>query len=290
MSEVTSSPTTALCAIMRNEGPFVLEWIAHHRALGFDQIIIYDNESTDDLPRLCHSLSNAGAIIYRPWPDPELGCVISPQILAYQHAVANLTTNWLCCLDADEFLVLEHASTIQEFLANAGLAGMPIALNWKLFGSSGAIDASPDPVTERFIRCGSDLHPANAVIKTFGPRWLLHAGAHIHIHGWPLVAGQFYVDASGARVEVESNTFLRPPCWKHAWINHYIVKSREEFERKRVRGDASVPMGREDKFSRTYETYFIPYDVNQDQDVTILRFKTAREREHHRLLKLVAGH
>ena len=32
---------------MRNEAPFILEWIAYHRAIGFDDFLIYSNDCSD---------------------------------------------------------------------------------------------------------------------------------------------------------------------------------------------------------------------------------------------------
>ena len=31
----------AVCAIFKNEGPFLLEWIAYHRAQGLDYFVLY---------------------------------------------------------------------------------------------------------------------------------------------------------------------------------------------------------------------------------------------------------
>lgn len=90
-----------------------------------------------------------------PWPDPVDSPEYGPQVYAYQHAARHLDTDWLCCLDADEFLVLETAATVQDLVADAGHDGMPIALNWRNFGSGGAVTAGLGLVTERFQRCGN---------------------------------------------------------------------------------------------------------------------------------------
>ena len=37
----------ALCGIVRNEIRSVVEWLAHYKALGFTDFLIYDNSSTD---------------------------------------------------------------------------------------------------------------------------------------------------------------------------------------------------------------------------------------------------
>lgn len=272
-------PTVALCAIMRNEGPYVLEWIAYHRVIGFDQIIIYDNQSTDDLPAICRLLAEAGVILYVPWPDPTNSPEHGPQVYAYQHAAVHLDADWLCCLDADEFLVLENACTVQDLINSAGHAAMPIALSWRNFGSSGALEKAPGLVIERFVRCGTTESVGNIIIKTLGPKSAIRAGATVHIHGWPLAEGQYYVDATGCPVDIERSTWLKPPRWKGAWINHYIVKSLEEFKRKAARGNASMGSDRPEKYGRTYESYFIPYDQNDVEDRTIqsLLDKTLQE-------------
>lgn len=280
-------PTVALCAIMRNEGRYILEWIAYHRGIGFSPVVIYDNLSDDGTAQLCEPLARAGAIEYVPWPDPPPGGEHGPQVYAYEHAAARLQADWLCFLDADEFLVLDAASTIQDFLLSAGRAAMPIALNWRIFGSDGAQSASAGLVTDRFVRCGSSDRPVNSHIKTIGPMSALAGGARVHIHGWPLGSGQHYVDATGAPVEVEDSTWLRPARWQGAWVNHYIVKSREEFERKSARGRATVAPGRADKFNRTLESYFTPYDANEEEDRTVQRFRAVLTDELRRLERIV---
>ena len=184
-----------------------------------------------------------------------------------------MRTGWLCFLDADEFLVLEHAWTVEAFLAQAGAAGMPIALNWRIFGSSGEVSAGPGLVIDRFVRCGRATEDVNRHIKTLGPTSILKDGARVHVHGWVLERpGLFTVDAAGRPVSVEGCTFTAP-CWHGAWINHYIVKSREEFEAKRRRGKATHARSAPDKHDRDYGNYFTPYDRNEEEDRTIHRFR-----------------
>ena len=32
---------------MKNEGPYILEWVAHYKALGFDRIVVCTNDCED---------------------------------------------------------------------------------------------------------------------------------------------------------------------------------------------------------------------------------------------------
>ena len=42
------SPYLAVCAIYRNEAPYLREWIEFHRLVGVERFFLYNNESTDD--------------------------------------------------------------------------------------------------------------------------------------------------------------------------------------------------------------------------------------------------
>ena len=37
----------AVCAIFKDEGPYLLEWLAFHKLIGVDLFFLYDNDSSD---------------------------------------------------------------------------------------------------------------------------------------------------------------------------------------------------------------------------------------------------
>ena len=93
-----------LIATMRNEAPFILEWLAYHRVIGFDAAIIWSNDSDDGTTALLNRLDEAGVIAHRHWsPDAERPIVDQ---LAEDAAQARLFEDgdWVMWLDADEFL------------------------------------------------------------------------------------------------------------------------------------------------------------------------------------------
>ena len=45
---------------MRNEGPFILEWVAWQKMLGFENILIMHNDCTDHTPQLLRLLDRVG--------------------------------------------------------------------------------------------------------------------------------------------------------------------------------------------------------------------------------------
>ena len=262
-----------LCLIVRDEVDSLIEWIAYHRMIGFDKIVIYDNQSADGTSELLASLAIGGLIEHIEWPSNLFSERENVQVKAYQHAAQNQKFDWICCLDADEFFVLETANNIEEWIDCVGIKKMPIALNWKVFGSGGALRAESGLVTDRFITCGDVNDGVCHHIKTFGPRELVNHGAIVHTHGWPLADGQFYVDACGRPVDVAGHTRVVPARWEGAWINHYIVKSKEEFEKKMRRGVVIKSDKDPEKYSQNFDNYFNPYDLNNNKCRIIHRFR-----------------
>lgn len=42
------TPRLVLCSLMKNEVPYMIEWVEFHRLIGFHHIAIYDDSSTDN--------------------------------------------------------------------------------------------------------------------------------------------------------------------------------------------------------------------------------------------------
>jgi hypothetical protein len=59
---------TAIVTTMKNEGPFILEWIAYHRAIGVDDFLIYTNDCTDGTDTMLQMLMAKGLCQWRENP------------------------------------------------------------------------------------------------------------------------------------------------------------------------------------------------------------------------------
>jgi hypothetical protein len=221
-----------LCGIVRNEIRSILEWLAHYKALGFTDFLIYDNESTDGTERVLLALEEAGELVHLDWPH-AVGA--RPQRLAYEHARKNAAVDWLAFFDADEFLLLREDASIGAFLGRFGPDVSAIAVNWVVFGSGGAARYRALPVTERFTDALPALAPPNHQVKAIGRRERL-VGTGIH----RVAPGEGrYVTPSGAEAEFVGLTSVRWPDVAVACLHHYAVKSAEEFAEKRMRGHAN---------------------------------------------------
>ena len=49
---------------VRNEGAFLLEWLAHHRAIGFTDFLVFSNDCQDGTDKLLDRLEEMGLITH----------------------------------------------------------------------------------------------------------------------------------------------------------------------------------------------------------------------------------
>jgi hypothetical protein len=281
-------PRVAVAAIFKNEGPYVLEWVAHHRALGVETFFIADNVSTDETTGLLAALAEAGIVRHLPFPTP-MGR--PPQQSAYERIVAQhgAEADWIAFLDADEFLVpAEPNRPLAAILA--GLDPGPdvgtVVVNWALYGSSGQMKPSPLPVVERFQRRAETAHPVNRHYKSI-LRPAAYAGPVGNPHHFPLKRGfrAVHVDGTEVRdVPGKPKGLSQHVVWSPLRINHYVIKSWEEFYfRKRARGRAT----RSDQL-RT-EAFFRSPALNDVLAPMPPGLAAAAEAERQRLEALLSG-
>src|SRR5262249_6990997 len=120
-------------AIVRNEAPYLLEWIAHYRGLGFREVTILDKQSNYGSPGILAPLARAGIINAKYWADRD-----KKQIRAYGNAVRSLRpmVEWCLFVDLDEFLVLDPGLTLNDLVpADPGISA--VGIPWRIFGSGG---------------------------------------------------------------------------------------------------------------------------------------------------------
>lgn len=137
---------------VRNEGAFLLEWLAHHHAVGFTDFLVFSNDCDDGTDRMLDRLQDLGWLTHmRNDAHREKGPQWSALALADAHPLV-ASADWILCLDIDEFVNI-HAGdgTIAALLAELPDA-TAISLTWRLFGNDGLVAMPDAPVTESFTR------------------------------------------------------------------------------------------------------------------------------------------
>jgi hypothetical protein len=255
-------PSVAICAIAKNEGPYLPEWVAYHHLIGFDPILVYNHESTDDSAEILEQLERQGLVEPHAWTSPPDK---KPQWLAYEDGLDRLRdrADWIAFIDLDEFVVLPRHDTIQAFLEEFG-AGEAIAMNWKMFGSAGHRRHEPGLVMERFTRCAERRFHGNKAVKTLArPRAIEKPMVHTCTFrdgvSYATVTGEEMPPGEGKSKSI-SHDIIR--------LNHYFTRSWEEWQAKSTRGRGAKPPNHPKKHRTEQE--FISNDRNEREDTAIL--------------------
>lgn len=239
-----------VCAIAKNEGPYFKEWIDWHIKMGAEKFYIYDNESTDNTSEVLEPYVKAGIVEYHYFPGYR------KQLAAYDDCIQRhrFDSRWIAFIDLDEFIVPVKDASISDFMRR--FEDKPVVeINWLVYGSGGAKNKTPEGVMERFKRHSRPDHILNRHVKSIvDPRRVF---CMIGCHEAARISGKG-ADSHGNPI---TRSFRdRMPQQDMVRINHYAVRSFEEFLEKQNRGRAS---GKKRTVSREY---FDEYDLNDIED------------------------
>ncbi|MEO1704786.1 MAG: glycosyltransferase family 2 protein [Pseudomonadota bacterium] len=263
---------------MKNEGPYLLEWIAYHRSMGFDGFVICSNDCSDGTNLMLNRLDAMGIVHHIDNPQ---GPNMDPQRSAYGKIKAHDAyqgAEWALVIDADEFMNVKVGDHSLDALIEACPGADAISCCWKMMGSNDQVEFDPEQlVTERFTRGSTDDAPENGLvwgIKTlFRPGKFDYMGVHrprFHKHkGMPPAGTVRWYNGSGidlGDVLYEKGWRLRSETYGYglAQVNHYAIKSREDFILKRLRGTANAK-----NKDRINTEYWGKYDLNATEDTSI---------------------
>ena len=235
----------SVCAIAKNEAPYFEEWIEWHLSQGVEKFYIYDNESTDGTKDVLEPYISRGIVEYKYWPGRK------QQLPAYDDCLENyrFSSHWIAFIDLDEFIVPIKDKSITKFLERYE-SFSAVEINWLIYGSSGRKTKTPGTIMERFKRHSQPDCYLNRHVKCIvNPRKVFNM---IGCHEAARISGRA-ADSNGN--PIKKNFRDRVPQHDVIRINHYAVKSYEEFLEKRARGRART-------LSYRSEEYFTQYDLN----------------------------
>ncbi|WP_260236709.1 glycosyltransferase family 92 protein [Escherichia coli] len=250
-----------VAAIIKNEMDALLEWIAYHRVVGVSGFIIADNGSNDGSRAFLDGLERLGIVTVLDFPD-----VVGqkPQLPAYERILRSCSEDidLLAFIDADEFLVpldpeQSIATSLDKWFSDPSVSA--VALNWSNFGSNGELFAEEGLVIERFTQRAPQQFNANKNFKSIvRPKSAIHFNNPHHVE---LRYGR-YIDTLGNDLvshPKHGNGVSEEVVWNGVRVNHYVVKSLEEFLLgKHLRGSAATA-------NRVkHKAYFKAHDRNDE--------------------------
>ncbi len=99
---VMPSPYLVVATILKNEAPFLAEWVAFHRLVGVDHLYLYDNGSTDNPEASLAPFLDEGCVTLVRWPIPYHQKAQDKALTDCLNRVRGVA-RWLACIDVDEF-------------------------------------------------------------------------------------------------------------------------------------------------------------------------------------------
>ncbi|MGR3516568.1 glycosyltransferase family 2 protein [Sulfitobacter pontiacus] len=276
--------------MMKDEAPFLLEWYAHHLAVGFTKILVYTNDCSDGTDDMLIRLEELGLGYHRRNDIPE-GVKPQPSAMKYAQAEPKVAeADWILMFDADEFLCINYGDgTLDPMLDAAGDAN-GIVITWRIFGSGNVVDWSRDPVTEQYLYAAPPTWNKGWGVKTlfkFDPdKWKIgiHRPSIKNKHletGFPDTVK--WLNGSGQPMEDYFKfrgwrSIRRTVGYQWAQMNHYAVKSVDSYAIRKFRGNVN---NKKDKYNADYWSL---QDRNEVYDDKILRYTERRKQIMDELL------
>jgi hypothetical protein len=257
------APVLAIVAPVREEARYLLEWIGYHRALGVSAFLLADNGGTDITSELLRELDRQNVVKRFDWLNKKhFQLPYYLQALEFARGFADA----LFFIDVDEFLrpagQVSISDVARTWLKDTTVGG--VALNWAIYGSSGRERRDDGLVIERFTRRAPQDFAANKHAKAFvrvkycaGPTdnphaMTLNSGRYVNTRGEDVVWDPAHGDGVGLTTKV---------IWDQMRVDHFVLKSREEFEAKRARGRMLTIMRDGD-----WEAYYSLHDRNKVEE------------------------
>jgi len=168
-TDSSESNDLALCAVFRDQAPYLDEWIKFHIAQGVSHFFLYDHESSDSFREVLAPWQSIGAVTLMSVKKRTQDQVYSDCL-----RLARPLYKWLGFLDIDEFLFSPDRKLIGEIL-RAYDSFSAVFVFWKLFGSGMRDFQDSLGVLETFTSClESPETPKDARVQL--EHWLsLHA-------------------------------------------------------------------------------------------------------------------
>tara|TARA_Y100000815_G_scaffold265840_1_gene283237 strand:- start:761 stop:1786 length:1026 start_codon:yes stop_codon:yes gene_type:complete len=265
---------------VKNEGPFLLEWIAFNRMIGVTDHLFYSNDCTDGTDTLLNALARRGLVQHLPNPAQGRNYQMEALRHARQQPIAR-EADWVWIADVDEFLNIHVGDGTIPELASACGDPQAISLNFQFFANCGVAAYEDRPVITQFLRSHNpDIWCDTLEIET---KSLVRGDFPVHFYGahrpylrptLPEKKRPKWTDGSGR--PVPEKFYLAPAkqpirdfkahrARRFGTLNHYALRSLDSYLVKNDRGDVN-------RDNRAFDdTYWRERNDDSHEDRSILR-------------------
>lgn len=264
---------------MKNEGPYILEWVAHNRMIGINDMLVFSNNCSDFTDLILERLDELGVLRHMINPSVRMK---NPrhhiELVRYVNELPRLRrSDWVTHLDADEFVRVKVGNGKIEDLISALPEADAISMSLHTFGCGGVDDILPDNglVTETFHHRAADTKnraPVKYLARGDFP-WTSFANNSPAIAERDLERVNW---VNGKGDAIPSTKYCDPfkalPSYMTAFdlvdVAHYTIRSFQGFLLQRDRGNANPVKGVEpqDLNIKDAMRYWDRFNRNEEED------------------------
>lgn len=230
---------------MRNEAPFILDWVAHYKTLGFDNILVCTNDCEDPTVEILLRLQELGLVTHHQteiWK--RAGIQRSALRQAWKRYDIVNQADWVFVCDADEYLNIHMGDgSARALVAGSGADIDAISVPWRIFGAQGIAAFVDIPVTQQFRLAEAPWDPvSHPATGKFGKTILTNLsrlkrlGVHVPYYADDYAPQARIVRPGGSPYVGHRQHPISPPSFAYAQVNHYITRSLDSFLIKKARG------------------------------------------------------
>lgn len=274
---------------MRNEAPYILEWISYHLLIGFDHFVIVSNDCEDGTDLMLDALQKIGIVTHVRHDKKGAQALQWRALRLAEQTDAFQSAEWLMVQDVDEFLNIKAGQGHLQDLFAARPEATGFMIQWRLFGNNATLDIHDQPVIRQFTKAAPfpidfpwQASQAKTLFKNDGSFKKL--GVHKPQKPEPKrLADQIWVNGSLKRLPEPFLSGFYPLVEPYGGVsavqmNHYALRSARAFLVKSARG---LP----NRTKRALDAaYWNERNFNIVEDRSILRHEAAMLERRDELL------
>lgn len=259
----------SICAVFKNEAPYLKEWIEFHRLMGVQHFYLCNHHSTDDYLTVLRPYIEQNIVeLYKKRPgvrdnDNNPGFFTQQVQCKFYSKCLNRTrgiSKWVAFIDTDEFLFPTKENSLLSVLKKyEDCAG--IAVNWQMFGTSNVKKILPHQLLiETLTQSLPSDSPVNVHVKCIvRPKYVEN---YLHPHYANYQPNYFHVNTDREPFEGPFSPYIQVDVLR---INHYWTRDEDYFH--------TIKIPRRQNWGSTKEEIIADCETwNVQSNTEILRF------------------
>lgn len=274
----------ALCCICKNENLYLSEFIKHYENLGFDNVILFDNNDIDgeDIQQSINDYIEKQFVIVENVKNKALAMFPS-----YNYCIKKYGQiyDWIMFCDCDEFLCFTKFTNIKDYLSKIVDDIDCVQVNWMIMNDNDLVENDGRPLMERFTnqinkyKCMTYENNFTVILNSHVKsiiRCTPHTinNAYFYNPHFPVNCLQ-YANGDGSRLllkEDKNMSITNDVYWNTAYIKHFKTKTIFEFLQKTLRGYPDLSFNQSLKVNELERSFFSINKHTPEKDAIVKMF------------------